>query len=53
MRNPPREIRVRFRAPDEKPLSSVTVNGRPWWKLDRDWVILPGNIGNASIVANY
>ena len=52
-RNPPREIRVRFRAPGERPLTGVTVNGRPWRKLDRDWVILPGNIGTASIVANY
>jgi len=52
-RNPPREIRLRFRTPGEKPLASVTVNGQPWKKLNGDWVILPGNIGTASIVASY
>ena len=52
-RNPPREIRVRFRTPEEKPLVSVTVNGRAWMKLDGDWVILPGNVGSAVIVAAY
>jgi hypothetical protein len=52
-RNPPREIRVRFRTPGEKPLGSVTVNGQAWKKLDGDWVILPGDIGTALIVAAY
>jgi hypothetical protein len=52
-RNPPREIRLRFRTPGEKPLAGVTVNGRPWKKLEGDWVILPGNIGKADIVATY
>jgi hypothetical protein len=52
-RNPPREIRLRFRTPGEKPLASVTVNGQSWSKLDGDWVILPGNIGTAAIVATY
>ena len=52
-RNPPREIRLRFRAPGAKPLKSVTVNGQSWKKRDADWVILPGNIGTASIVASY
>ncbi len=52
-RNPPRAIRLRFRAPGEKPLTGVTVNGRSWKKLDGDWVILPGNIGKADIVATY
>ncbi|HUA39312.1 MAG TPA: hypothetical protein VMA35_13050 [Candidatus Sulfopaludibacter sp.] len=52
-RNPPREIRLRFRTPGEEPLASVTVNGRPWEKHDGDWVILPGNIGTAVIVSSY
>jgi hypothetical protein len=52
-RNPPREIRVRFRTPGEKPLASVTVNGRTWKNIDGDWVILPGNIGSVIIVATY
>jgi hypothetical protein len=52
-RNPPREIRVRFRTPGEKPLIGVTVNGRAWKNLDGDWAILPGNIGSVVIVATY
>ncbi len=52
-RNAPREIRVRFRAPGGKPPAAVTVNGQPWKKLDGDWVILPGDIGMAAIVATY
>jgi hypothetical protein len=52
-RNPPREIRVRFRTPGEKKLARVKVNGQSWDKLDADWVILPGNIGRASVEAAY
>lgn len=52
-RNPPREIHLRFRTPGEKPLIGVTVNGKVWKKLDGDWVILPGDIGAAVIVATY
>jgi lysophospholipase L1-like esterase len=52
-RNPPQTIRLRFRAPGEKPIKRVTVNGQPWKELDRDWIILPGNIGAATIVATY
>lgn len=52
-RNPPHEIRLRFRTPGEKPLASVTVKGRSWNKLDGDWVILPGDIGTAEISATY
>jgi hypothetical protein len=52
-RNPPGEIRVRFRTPGEERLACVTVNGKAWKKLDGDWVILPGNISKAVIVVEY
>jgi hypothetical protein len=52
-RNPPREIRVRFRTPGERPLAKVKVNGQPWEKNEGDWVILPGNIGKATVVADF
>jgi hypothetical protein len=52
-RNAPREIRVRFRAPGESTPARVKVNGRLWKRRDGDWVILPGNIGTAAIVAIY
>ena len=52
-RNPPQTIRLRFRIPGERPLKQVMVNGKPWRELDGDWVILPGNIGTATITAAY
>jgi hypothetical protein len=48
-RNPPKEIRLRFRAPQEGLLKEVTVDGKRWTKLESDWVLLPGDIGNAEI----
>lgn len=44
-RNPPGEIRLRFRAPDGRLPESVTVNGQPWTRLAGEWVRLPGNVG--------
>jgi hypothetical protein len=52
-RNAPREIRLRFRAPEGRPPANVTVNGKSWSKLDGDWVILPGDIGTAAVAAVY
>jgi hypothetical protein len=52
-RNPPREIHVRFRTPEEQPLTSVTVNGKAWKNVDANWVIIPGNISHATIIATY
>jgi hypothetical protein len=52
-RNPPREIHLRFRVPGGGPLNRVTVNGQRWKKLDHDWVVLPGSIGQAVVVATY
>ncbi len=52
-RNPPKSIRLRFRRPDNERPNSVTVNGKPWKQVNNDWVLLPGNIGQATIVAHY
>lgn len=52
-RNPPGQIRLRFREPNGRPLQSVDVNGVPWPKFNGEWVELPGNIGQASLVARY
>jgi len=52
-RNPPKEIRLRFRTPNAQPLRQVTVNGKRWSRLDGDWVVLPGNIGSAEVVGRY
>jgi len=50
-RNPPQEIRLRFRAPGERPIASVTVNGQPWPQFRGDWVQLPGAVGRATVRA--
>ena len=52
-RNPPREIRLRFREPSGRLPSSVTVNGRAWSDYAGEWVRLPGKTGRATIVARY
>lgn len=52
-RNPPASIRLRFRTPGERPLRSVVVNGEPWSDVHGDWVILPGTLGKARVLARY
>jgi hypothetical protein len=52
-RNPPAEIRLRFRHPQEKPIKAVTVNGHAYQVYDREWVTLPGNVGTAAVRARY
>ncbi len=55
-RNPPTAIYLRFRHPEEKPIRSVTLNGRPYERFDREkeWVILPGTLkGEQEVVARY
>jgi hypothetical protein len=34
-------------------LSAVEVNGKPWKKFKGEWVQLPGDIGGATVVAQY
>ena len=52
-RNPPKQIRLRFREPNSRPLSAVTVNGKQWHKFDSEWVRLPGDAGKVTVVARY
>jgi hypothetical protein len=52
-RNAPKQIRLRFRSPSERPISSVTVNGKSWKRFSEDWVDLPGKIGKAEVVAQF
>jgi hypothetical protein len=52
-RNPPKEIRLRFRASDGRPVYRATVDGKPWKTVDKEWVVLPGNIGKTEIVAHF
>jgi hypothetical protein len=52
-RNPPKEIRVRFRHPQGRSPSAVSVNDKPWTDVQGDWVLLPGNIGAAVVTTRY
>jgi hypothetical protein len=52
-RNPPRQIQLRFRTPDSRPILKATVNGKSWKRTQQDWVLLPGNIGSATVVVRY
>jgi len=52
-RNPPKQIRLRFREPNGRRLSAVIVNGKRWNKFDGEWVRLPGNAGKVTVVARY
>ncbi len=53
VRNPPKNIRLRFRHPEGQTPKAVFVNGKRWRKLSGDWVDLPGNIGTAEITAQF
>jgi len=52
-RNPPKQIRLRFREPNERQLATVLVNGKPWRKFRGEWVELPGNIGSVTVIASF
>jgi hypothetical protein len=55
-RNEPSQIVVRFRHPDDKPVTRVTVNGALWSEFDADKgdIHLPGNLkAQTVIIAEY
>ena len=50
------ELRVRFRAPEQRRIKSVTVNGRSWTQFDAagEYVVLPaGTAGAQHVLASY
>jgi hypothetical protein len=52
-RNSPRDIRLRFREPQQRRLAAVTVNGEPWKEFGGEWVRLPGDIGTVVVRATF
>jgi hypothetical protein len=55
-RNSPKNIYVRLRHPESKPIKSVTLNGKRYDKFDaeKEWVILSGTVsGVQEVVAGY
>lgn len=51
-RDPPGTLLIRFRHPEEKPISSVVVNGRPWRNFDaeKEYVVIPNPGGVKYVV---
>lgn len=45
-RNPPKTIYLRLRHPEEKPIKTVAVNGKPYTNFDvkKEWIVLPGDL---------
>ncbi len=55
-RNRPKNLFVRIRHPQGKPMRSVSVNGQPYDRLDaaKEWIILPGTVeGVQQITVQY
>jgi hypothetical protein len=52
-RNPPSRIRLRFRPPGGRRVRTVSVNSITWKDWDAAWVVLPGDLGEASVRADY
>ena len=52
-RNPPSSMRLRFREASGRAIRSATVNGSSWTKFKDEWVILPGDIGAATITVRF
>jgi hypothetical protein len=52
-RNPPGTLRIHFREPANRPLASVTVNGKPWKDFSGEWVRLPGDAATVRVVARF
>jgi hypothetical protein len=55
-RNPPADLRIRFRHPQSKPIRSVLVNGKPWKDFDvkNEWVRIGKPIaGTYKVTVRY
>jgi len=55
-RRGPKQLVVRFRHPQDKPMQSVTVNGRKWdnFNAQKEWVVIPEPLRERyTIIARY
>lgn len=54
-RSQPKSVILRFRHPKSAPIKSVTVNGKPWSKINtgKETIELTGLTGKAAVVASY
>lgn len=54
-REPAKSVLLRIRHPEDKPMKSITVNGKEWKDFDarQEWVSLPGAGGKYDVVVRY
>lgn len=54
-RDPFEKAVLRLRHPDGAPIKRVTVNGAEWkdWDAQKEWIVLPGDLKTADVVADY
>jgi len=54
-RRAPKQVLLRFRHPEQKPIQRVEVNGQAWDRFDpaREWVELTGMASRADVTAFY
>jgi hypothetical protein len=54
-RKAPKEVVLRFRHPKAAPITSVTVNGKPWTEFnkDKETITLKGLTGTVAVTAQY
>jgi hypothetical protein len=52
-RNPPKELWIRFRHPEEKPIRSVIVNGQPWenFDIEKETIIISEPDQNTYVIS--
>ena len=54
-RRPVDRLKIRFRAPEQRRMRSVTVNGQKWTDFDaeKEWVVVPGSMKQAEVAVRY
>jgi hypothetical protein len=54
-RHPAKRLKVRFRAPENQEIASVTVNEQDWQDFERagEWIMIPGSMKEGKIVVRY
>lgn len=54
-REAPKDVFLRIRHPEGKPMKHVTVNGKEWKDFDaqKEWVKIPGTQGQYEVVVRY
>ena len=49
----PADFEIKFRHPEGKPITRVTVGGKTWKQFDKEVVRIPGSISKSEVVAYF